>query len=113
LHTPPVAWSTLEPLAILLGGAVVLLVLAALLPKRTRIGWHAIATIVVASGAIAAVVPLWNRVHRDGPMSVVAGAVGIDGFSLFLTVVICASVIIAALITDGYLRREGLEGPET
>lgn len=110
--TPAVAWSTLTPLIVLLGGAVVLLVVAALLPRRSRIGWHAIVTIGVASGAIVAVVPLWNRVQRDGPMSVVSGAVGVDGFSLFVTVVICASVIIAALVTDGYLRREDMEGPE-
>jgi len=112
LKTPPVAWSTLAPLLVLLGGAVALLVLGALLPRRSKVGWHAIATIVVAFGAIGAVVPLWNRVHDDGPMSVVSGAVGVDGFSLFLTVVICLSVVMAALITDGYLRREGLEGPE-
>ena len=112
IHTPAVAWSTLAPLLVLLGGAVVLLVLGALLPRRSKVGWHAIATIAIAFGAIGSVVPLWDRVQHDGPMSVVAGAVGVDGFSLFLTVVICVSVILAALLTDGYLRREDLQGPE-
>ena len=32
--------------------------------------------------------------------------------ALFVTVVICAAVILGALLADGYLRREGLDGPE-
>jgi NADH-quinone oxidoreductase subunit N len=47
-----------------------------------------------------------------GPFSTLAGAVGIDGFSLFMTVVIAVAVILSALLADDYLRREGLEGVE-
>lgn len=112
IDTPPVAWSALLPVLVLLGGAVVLLVAGSLLPRRTTFGWHATATITIASGSIAAVVPLWFRVRDHGPLSVVANAVRVDGFSLFFAVVIAASVILAALLTDGYLRREDLEGPE-
>ena len=46
-----------------------------------------------------------------GPLSTVADAVALDGFSLFVTFVICAAVILGALLADGYLRREELEGP--
>jgi NADH-quinone oxidoreductase subunit N len=38
--------------------------------------------------------------------------VGIDGFSVFATMVIGAAVILAALLFDGWLRREDMEGPE-
>ena len=41
-----------------------------------------------------------------------AGTVGLDGFSLFVTGVICISVVFAALLLEGYLRREHLEEPE-
>lgn len=112
IKTPAVAWGSLAPLLVLLGGAVVLLVVGALAPRRSRFGWHAVVTITVAFGAIAAVIPLWNRVHDKGPYSVLANAVGVDGFSLFLTVVIASAVIMSALFLDGYLRREGLQGPE-
>jgi len=112
IDTPPVAWSALLPVLVLLGGAVVLLVAGALLPRRTTFGWHATATIVIAAGSIAAVVPLWFRVRDHGPLSVVANAIRVDGFSLFFAVVIAGSVILAALLTDGYLRREDLEGAE-
>jgi NADH-quinone oxidoreductase subunit N len=47
-----------------------------------------------------------------GPFSTLAGAVGVDGFSTFLTVVIAASVILTALLIDDYLRREELQGVE-
>jgi NADH-quinone oxidoreductase subunit N len=112
IDTPAVAWSGLSPILVLIGGAIILLVVGALAPRRSRIGWHAAFAVAVAGGTIAAVVPLWDRVHDDGPFSVVASAVGVDGFSLFVTVVIAVAVAIAALLTDGYLRREGLEGPE-
>ena len=38
--------------------------------------------------------------------------VGVDGFTLFVTIVICVAVALAALLTDAYLRREDMEGPE-
>ncbi len=112
LVRPRVDWTPLEPALVLIGGAVVLLVLSALLPRRTRFGWQATFTVAVASASIATVVPLWRDVHAHGAYSVVAGAVGVDGFSLFLTVVIALAVIMAALLLNGYLEREDLLGPE-
>ena len=47
-----------------------------------------------------------------GPFSTLGQAVGVDGFSVFVTIVICSAVILAALLLDGYLRREGMDGPE-
>jgi NADH-quinone oxidoreductase subunit N len=41
-----------------------------------------------------------------------AGAVGLDGFSLFVTGVVGISVVLGALLLEGYLRREGLGGAE-
>ncbi len=114
LDTPPVEWAALSPLLVLLGGAILLVLVGALLPRRSRFGWHAAVAVLAGLGAIGAVVPLWRDVQRTGggPRSIVAGAFAVDGFSLFLTVVIAVGVIIAALLTDGYLRREDLEGPE-
>jgi NADH-quinone oxidoreductase subunit N len=40
------------------------------------------------------------------------GALTIDGFSIFFSILIAVSIALAALLADGYLRREGLEGPE-
>ena len=58
--------------------------------------------------------PLWREVTDParGPFTAVAGAVAVDGFSVFFTFVICSAVVLAALLADGYLRREGLDGAE-
>jgi NADH-quinone oxidoreductase subunit N len=126
IPTPQVAWSALLPVVILLVGGIVLLTIASLTPKGPNTRWYAPYTVVVALAAAVSAVPLWARVNRwdtllwwdipasspRGPFSTVAGAVGIDGFSLFVAVVICATVVLGALMGDGYLRREDLNGPE-
>ena len=48
----------------------------------------------------------------EGPFSTLGQAVGVDGFSVFATVTIAAAVILGALLMDGWLRREGMEGAE-
>lgn len=167
LATPSVEFSALLPVLVLLGGAVVLLVVGALLPRHREapwhplvglvgglalvaepvvrflgghtlqraenllllvggvllglaavfrrpgsFAWHAPAAAVVAAAAIVSSVPLWFRVRDDGPIRAVADAVRVDGITVFLTVVIAAGVILTALLAEGYLRRERLEGPE-
>jgi NADH-quinone oxidoreductase subunit N len=42
----------------------------------------------------------------------VADAIGVDGFTVFITALICLAVFLAALLLDDYLRREDLDGPE-
>lgn len=112
ITTPGIAWSALSPFLVLVVGATLLLGAGGLVPRRTKVGWPALWTVVVALGGIVASVLLWRDLPESGTRSVVRGAYAVDGFALFLIVVICIGVIIAALLTDGYLRREDLEGPE-
>jgi NADH-quinone oxidoreductase subunit N len=109
-----VAWSGLTPLLVLTGGAILLMLVSALSKRPWLPGGYALFTTVVAGATIATSVPLWQRVQdpADGPFTTLAGAFGVDGFSLFATVVIASSVVLGGLLFDGYLRREGLEGPE-
>ncbi|MCD9625735.1 NADH-quinone oxidoreductase subunit N [Rhabdothermincola salaria] len=122
---PSVDWRGLLPLIVLMVGALLMLTLSSVLRSRTPRSFYAIATVVVASVAAIATIPLWARVQGwekvlwwdngaevMGPFSTVGGMVGIDGFGLFVTVVVCMAVILTALLADDYLRREGLdEGP--
>ena len=116
IETPDIEWGALAPILALVVGALALLVVASLAKRWLFDGFYALFTVVVAALAIATALPLWQRVQGtepgDGPYSIVAGALGVDGFSLFFTVLISATVILAALLADGYLRREGLDGPE-
>ncbi|MEA3215728.1 MAG: NADH-quinone oxidoreductase subunit [Acidimicrobiia bacterium] len=113
--TPRIDWWGVMPVLLLAAPAMVLLHLSSLVRHVFR-GFYAAYTIFFALFAAAWSVGLWFRVTDEspgkGPFSTLGGAFGVDGFSVFLTVVLCSSVILAALMADGYLRREGLEGAE-
>ena len=114
IETPSVDWGAEAPLLVLVVGALVLMLASSFVRSRKATRIYTTVTCLVGVGAIAAVVPLWREVQdpERGPFSTLAGAVGVDGFSLFMTVVIAVAVILSALLTDDYLRREGLEGVE-
>ncbi len=113
LDTPSIDWAALWPGIILILGGILLLTISSLAKRYLFEGFYALFTVAAGLGAIAASVPLWDRVqHGDGPFSAVAQAVGVDGFSVYVTVLISAAVVLTALLADGYLRREGLDGPE-
>src|SRR6185436_1531676 len=63
---------------------------------------------------MAFAVPLWREVTdpERGPFSAIKGAISVDGFAVFFMFVIGAAVVLAALLCDGYLRRERLDGVE-
>jgi NADH-quinone oxidoreductase subunit N len=109
-----VAWSALAPLLVLIGGALVLLAADALKRRQPIAGSYALVTTVVAGGAIVLSLPLWDRVQDadEGPFSTLGAAFGVDGFSLFVTVVLGAAAILGALFLDGWLRREGMDTAE-
>lgn len=112
LAVPQVGWAAIAPILILIGGALVLLVGGALLPgpKARRFYGPLAALVAVASGVSA--VPQWHKVQDHGAFTTIAGAVGIDGFSVFAIFVIAAGAALACLFLDGYLEREDLQGIE-
>ena len=110
--TPEIVWSAIAPALILILGGILLLTVVSIVRNRLPGWFHAAWTVVAATLAGLACIPLWQRVQDQGASSEIAGAVGLDGFSLFVTVVMCISVVLAALLLEGYLRREDLEGPE-
>jgi len=112
--TPGVNWWALAPILSLVGGACLLLVIDALSLRKPVAGSYALFTVVVAGASIVSSIPLWDEVTDPdrGPFSILRGALGLDGFSVFFFVIIAIAVVLAALLADGYLRREGIEGPE-
>ncbi|MGI8662787.1 MAG: NADH-quinone oxidoreductase subunit N [Acidimicrobiales bacterium] len=114
IATPPIEWAALLPTLVLIGGSLLMLATSALSRRRPFKGAYATSTVVIAVIAMIAAVPLWRDVtdRGKGPYTAVAGAIGVDGFSVFLTFVILAGVVLAALLADGFLRREGIDGVE-
>ncbi len=113
LRTPSVDWWGVMPVLLLAAPAMVLLHVSSLI-KRFFTGFYAAVTVVVALVTAGWAIGLWGRVTDAdrGPFSTMGGAYGVDGFSVFVIVLLCASVIIAALLADDYLRRERMEGAE-
>ncbi len=122
---PSVDWLALLPLLILLVGGLLMLTFSSFLRGRAPKGLFATVTVVIAAAAALSALPVWARVQnwdsllwwttthsQPGAFSTVGGSVGIDGFSLFITIVICTAVAMAALLANAYLRREDMEGPE-
>jgi NADH-quinone oxidoreductase subunit N len=114
IESPQVDWLAVSPVMILAGAALVLMLISSFVPRRTAVAGYTAITCLAALAVIGVAVPLWREVQDPdrGPFTTFQGAVGVDGFSVFLTVVLAASVVLAALFIHDYLRREGLEGAE-
>jgi NADH-quinone oxidoreductase subunit N len=108
---PEVAWFSLSPLLILVVGGTLLLVLAALTPNWPK-GLYAFTAATIAGATAAMSMVLWDDVTDEGPRTLVGGALALDHFALFATIAIAVAVLLATLITDDHLRREGNDGPE-
>ena len=111
LQGPSVGWFALSPLLVLLGAALGLLLVGALLPRVPR---HAYALFTATAGLATMILCffLWDNITDDGASTLVGGALRFDVFTMFITITIAAAVVLVALVTDDYLRREELEGPE-
>ncbi|MDA8341194.1 MAG: NADH-quinone oxidoreductase subunit N, partial [Actinomycetota bacterium] len=62
--------------------------------------------------ALVAALFQWDSVATHGAKVTIAGAVVLDGFSVFIQVTVAVAVVLTALVADGYLKREGIDGPE-
>jgi NADH-quinone oxidoreductase subunit N len=114
LEKPDIEWSAITSVLILIGGALLLLTVSALVARRPPRSTYAVFTVVTCAAAVVASVLLWDRVQDParGGYTALVGALTVDGFSVFFSILIAVSIALAALLADGYLRREGLEGPE-
>ncbi|MGI9600757.1 MAG: NADH-quinone oxidoreductase subunit N [Acidimicrobiales bacterium] len=108
---PTIDWFVLTPLIILGVGAVVLLMVQSLvksLPSWFAPMWSCEVAIISALTLIW----LWGDIDDRGSISTIGGVFASDRFSLVLTGVICASVVLASLLAWDYLPREGMRGAE-
>jgi len=111
---PDVAYSDIGPIIVLVAGAMALLTIASLVRSKPARGFYALFTVCTAAAALISSAWLWHGLDEEGsaPRFAFSNMIAVDGFSIFFFVVISISVVLAALLADGYLRREQLDGPE-
>jgi NADH-quinone oxidoreductase subunit N len=112
IHTPHVDYLSILPLLIMMGGAVLLMVVSSLFRKILGVGTGTLVASVTSVAALVAALFQWDHVMTHGPGVTIAGAIAYDGFAVFIQITIAIAMLLTALIGDGYLRREGTEGPE-
>jgi len=112
LVLPEIVYWPIAPVLVLAGTAGLLLVVGSLRARPTGTAWNSLATVAAACGSLILSVGAWSRVVDEGPIRVFSGAVVIDGFAVFLTTLVCASLAVAALLAEPWLRRSGFDGPE-
>ena len=55
---------------------------------------------------------LWDDITDEGTSTLVGSALAFDTFAQLVTIIICASVVLVALLTEDELRQRGEDGPE-
>jgi len=108
---PSVNWFALSPVLVLFGAAMVLLVGGGLFPRWPP---HVYALFTAAAGLASMILCffLWDNITDGGPSLLVGNALRFDVFTMIVTITISGALVLVAFVTDDYLRREQLEGPE-
>jgi NADH-quinone oxidoreductase subunit N len=112
IHTPHIDYLSILPILIMMGGAVVLMVVSSLWRKVLGVGTGTLFAGVTSVAALVAALFQWREIDLHGAKVTIAGAVAMDGFSVFISVTVAIAMLLSALVGDGYLRREGITGPE-
>jgi NADH-quinone oxidoreductase subunit N len=112
IPVPPIRWLAIMPPIIMIGGAVVLLGLASLVSRPLRMTVSTVATVAISGTALGVAIWQWADVQDHGAHTYVKQAVVMDGFSVLVTMLVAIAMLLSALVADGYLRREGVQGAE-
>jgi NADH-quinone oxidoreductase subunit N len=113
LVMPKIAYLSILPVLILLGGAGAMLAVSAVWPRRFAPSTTTTLTVGVALAALVASLVQWGDIRHHGPHVAIAGAVVQDGFSVLISVLVTSAALLTALVADTWQRRhESGWGPE-
>ena len=112
IPVPSIRWLSIMPPVIMIGGAVLLLGLASLVRRPLRVVVSTAATVAISGGALGVAIWQWTDVADHGAHTYIKQAVVMDGFSVFVMTLVSIAMLLTALVADGYLRREGVQGAE-
>jgi NADH:ubiquinone oxidoreductase subunit 2 (subunit N) len=109
---PSIHWLVVLPEFLFAGAALALLLATSLvrgrLPRQVGTG----VVVAVCLGVLAICVVQWHEIVQHGASTTAAHAIIEDGFGVVMIAVIAISLALSALVADGWLEREGIEGVE-
>jgi NADH:ubiquinone oxidoreductase subunit 2 (subunit N) len=110
LATPAIDWLAIAPVISLAVAAIAIVLLRALV---RRANWVYDASLLIAfiGVAVAAVflAEQWSKIRDVGNYQAIAGMVAVDGFAVFLGVVVLIATALVLLLSSEYLPRHGFE----
>jgi NADH-quinone oxidoreductase subunit N len=109
---PKITYLAILPELIMLGGALVILGGSALLRRRMEPTTSASLALLTGAAALIAGILQWIDITNHGPHTTLDASVVQDGFSAFVTILVSCAVIVTAFVGQGWLEREGSDGPE-
>jgi NADH-quinone oxidoreductase subunit N len=112
LATPRIRYLTILPVIVLLGGAVLLLAVSSLLRRPLRVTVATAGAVGIGLASLGVSLWQWADVLSQGSQTSIDHAVVLDGFSALFGILVSCAIILSAIVGDGYLRREGVQGPE-
>ncbi len=112
IRTPHVDYLSILPMLIMMGGALALMVVSSLLRNVLGVATGTLVTVTTSVAAVVAALFQWDHVATHGPSVTIAGAIAYDGFAVFVQITVATAMLLTALVADGYLRKEGIAGPE-
>ncbi|MGH9108981.1 MAG: NADH-quinone oxidoreductase subunit N, partial [Acidimicrobiales bacterium] len=112
IPTPHIRYLAILPELTMLGGAVVLLAVASLVRRRLRVSVATAGTVAISAASLGLALWQWYDVQAHGPYTTLEHAVVTDGFSVLVDILVPCAMLLSALVAQGYLTREGIDGPE-
>jgi NADH-quinone oxidoreductase subunit N len=116
--TLSVSYASIMPLIVLAGGALAILLAAALMPKRRYPGLWAAVTFLIGTGTVVDGLVQWSALNTytgvlgPGATLTLGDQIIYDHFSAFFVILFGCATALGAATSDSYLVRENLDGPE-
>jgi len=112
LTAPKIAYLSILPVLVMLGGAVATLVVSSLQRRRMAPTVATAMAVMTTLAALSLSLVQWFDVANHGAHVSIDSAVVEDGFSSFVAVLVTCAALLSALVADGWMRREKATGPE-
>jgi len=112
LVTPKIAYLSILPVLVMLGGAVALLAASSIQRRRMDPTVATSMAVMTTLAALSLSLVQWFDVANHGAHVSIDSAVVEDGFSSLVAVLVSCAAFLSALVVDGWMRREKNTGPE-